>query len=99
MKKQTPPKSILFLTSDQFEDALVKSYQRFINSTGKWYSQNLVTKSDLLFSNTKRRLHGRLSAQNSYKRQTWDAKRALKKMVRKGHAPIRSQTVQDRNRV
>jgi hypothetical protein len=98
MKKQAPPKSVLFLTSDQFEDALVKGFQRFVQSTSHLYQENPMMRPDTLIHRTKREGKGRSGEKNDSQRQRWDNKRTHQKLVLKGHVPIRSQIGHDRDR-
>ena len=98
MKKSTPPKNVLFLTSEQIGELLAKGFWGFLDSTRRFYREDVSATMGLPEENVKGKVTLKQAGPPSIKKVRCEEHGKEKLFKLKGRVPIRSNTIHDQNR-
>ena len=98
MKKDNNPKNVISLTSDQIGEVLARGFWNFLDSTKKFYREDISTKVDMLGEKSEGGVDVKQVEPPCYKGINCEEQKKRKTQKTKGRVPIRSQTGHDHDR-
>lgn len=98
MKKESAPKNVISLTSDQIADVLARGFWNFLDSTRRYYRDELKADVGILGDKTEGRVNVKQVGEPRLNGISCVPPRKQSLTKVKGHVPIRSQTGHDHDR-